>query len=253
MPGTVQSTLTNGVRTITLNRPERLNAIGGTLCADMIAAFEEAGRSNETKVIVLAGAGRSFCAGDDLKEFDQQSATPQSARAHIESIQKASRAILEVPQTVIAAVHGWAVGGGLEWMIDCDLAIAADDARFFFPEVQLGWNVTGGASALLPRIVGAQKARALVLFGEKFGAEEALAMGLLWKVVPRAQLNAEAQATAERIAAMPEGAVRDLKRLMQRTANLDAVAAMDVETEFAVRQMLDPAMRDRLAGYFKKS
>ena len=252
MPGTVLSTLSNGVRTITLNRPERLNAIGGTLCADMIAAFQEAARCDRTRVIVLTGAGRSFCAGDDLKEFDLQSTSAQSAREHIEAIQKASRAILEAPQMVVAAVHGWAAGGGLEWMIDCDLAILADDARFFFPEVQLGWNVTGGASAILPRLVGMQKARELILFGEKFGAAEAKAMGLAWKVVPRASLMAEAQAAGERIAALPQGAVRDLKRLLQRAATLDPVAAMAVETEFAVRQMLDPTMRERLAAHFKK-
>ncbi len=252
MANTVMSSFKAGVRTITLNRPERLNAIGGTLCADLIAAFEAAGNCPDTRAIVLTGAGRSFCAGDDLREFEQQSSSPQAARHHIEAIQSASRAILYSPHMVVGAIHGWAAGGGLEWMLNCDLTVMADDARCFFPEVALGWNVTGGASTILPRLVGLQKAREMILFGEKFGAEEAKALGIAWRVVPRTEMLALAQATGERIAALPRGAVGDLKQLLNRAAYCDVESAMAMETSYAVRQLLGPETRAQAAKFAKR-
>ena len=238
MPGEATSRLDGTVRTITLNRPGRLNAIGGTLCRDLIAAFKEAEFCPHTRAIVLTGAGRAFCAGDDLKEFEAQSRSPESAREHIEAIQAVSRAIVLGPHMVVGAIHGWAAGGGLEWLLDCDLVVMAESTKCFFPEVRLGMNVTGGASTILPKIVGLQKAREMILFGETFDAKEALRLGIAWKMVPDAELITTAYATAERIAALPKNAVRDLKQLMNRACHMDFESAMVLETENAVRQFL---------------
>jgi enoyl-CoA hydratase/carnithine racemase len=252
MPGTVLSTLVGGVRTITLNRPKSLNAINDELLVDFNAALKEAAACAETRVIVLTGEGRAFCAGEDLKAFEHHAASVGAARRHIEDIQAASRALLLGPHMVVGAIHGWAAGGGLEWVLDCDFIIMADTTRCFFPEIRLGMNVTGGASTILPRLVGLQKARELILLGETFDAHEAAKLGIAWKVVPETEVLATALGVAERIAVLPKGAVRDLKQLLNRACQMDLEAAMKLETEFCVRQFMDPETKTLTAAFAKK-
>ncbi len=249
MSQTVLSHLSGGVHTVSLNRPDRLNAINPALLADLKAALDTAAADPETKVIVLRGEGRAFCAGDDLKEFDQQVGTEAETRAYIESIQDITRAIVLGDKMVVGAVHGWAVGGGLEWMINCDLAILAEGTRCFFPEVSLGLFVTGGVSRLLPAMVGLAKAREMILFGERFDAGQALEMGLAWKVVPEAQLVAEAQGTARRIAALPGHAVGALTHVLARAPGRDLEAAMALETEATLRGFLAPETAEIIARF----
>ncbi|MBM3517298.1 MAG: enoyl-CoA hydratase/isomerase family protein [Alphaproteobacteria bacterium] len=239
----------HGVCTITLSRPHRLNAINHELLDGLSAALAEADADPETRVVVLHGAGRAFCAGDDLKEFGGQSATAAAARQHIERIQDITRALVCGDKVVVGAVHGWAVGGGLEWTINCDLTIMADDARCFFPEIPLGLFVTGGVTAILPRLAGLQRAKAAILLGERFDAHGALALGIAWKVVPGAALMAEAEAVAARIAALPARAVGDLKRIMNRAATLDFDAVLALETDATVRGFIDPAVAPRVAAF----
>ncbi|MGH7190784.1 MAG: enoyl-CoA hydratase/isomerase family protein [Acetobacteraceae bacterium] len=248
MPGTVRSeTATGGVRVITLDRPERLNAIVPELLGGLIAALEAAARDPAVGAIVLTGAGRAFCAGDDLKEFSAQSAGEATARAYVTRIQDVTRAIMLGRVPVIAAVRGWAVGGGLEWMLNCDFAIAAEGSRFFFPELAWGMFVTGGATALLPRLVGLGRARELIMLGERFEARAALAWGLVWKVVADEALMEEAVTLARRIAALPAEPVRALRKIL---AAPGLAAAMDAETEATVKAFLDPETA-RLVSRFR--
>ncbi|SEE69028.1 Enoyl-CoA hydratase/isomerase [Rhizobiales bacterium GAS191] len=165
--------LEGGVRLIALNRPHRLNAIVPELLDDLIEAIDHANADEATGAIVLTGAGRAFCAGDDLKEFASQVGEEPVTRAYIERIQDVTRAILFGDKPVIGAIRGWAVGGGLEWVINCDFAIAANETRFFFPEIGWGVFVTGGVTELLPRLVGLSKARELIMLGERFDADQA--------------------------------------------------------------------------------
>jgi enoyl-CoA hydratase/carnithine racemase len=237
----------DGVRVLTLNRPQRLNAINAELLEDLNAALDAAGRDDGIRAIVLTGAGRAFCAGDDLKEFEGQSGDAATTRAYAERIQDVTRAIIGGDKPVVGAIRGWAVGGGLEWVINCDFAVAAEGTRFFFPETTLGVFVTGGVTFLLPRIVGLQRTRELILLGERFDAAEALAWGLVWKVVPDSELLPTALATARRIAALPTGPVRDLRRILARNATLDECLA--AETEAAVRGFLDPETAKRVAKF----
>lgn len=238
----------DGVRVVTLNRPQRLNAIVPALLEELIAALQAADREPAVRAVVLTGAGRAFCAGDDLKEFGAQSADEATTRAYIERIQDVTRAIVLGDTPVIGAIRGWAVGGGLEWVINCDFAVAAEGTQFFFPEIGLGVFVTGGVTALLPRLVGLQRARELIMLGERFDAAQAHDWGLIWKVVPDAVLMPEALALARRIAGLPAGAVRDLKRILARRAG-DLEAAMAEETEATVRGFLDPETAKRVAAF----
>ena len=238
-----------GVRILTLNRPHRLNAIVPELLDDLIAALEAADRDPAIGAVVLTGAGRAFCSGDDLKEFGSQVANEASTRAYIERIQDVTRAVMLGDTPVVGAVRGWAVGGGLEWAINCDFAIAAEGTRFFFPEISLGVFVTGGVTELLPRLVGLQRARELIMLGERFDAAQAREWGLIWKVVRDGDLMAEALALARRIAALPPGPVRDLRRILARRSGGGLEAAMAAETEATVRGFLDPETADRIAGF----
>ena len=246
---TVLSDVTNGVCTLTLNRPQRLNAINADLIADLCRELAAAHADADVGAIVLRGAGRAFCAGDDLHEFPDQSLSEAVARGYLEALQEVTRRIVFGDKIVVGAVHGWAVGGGLEWAIDCDLLMMAEGTRCFFPEVRLGMIVTGGVTALLPRIVGLQRARGLILLGEQFDAAEARAMGLAWRVVAGDSLFDEAQAVAARIAALPARAVRDLKRVLNRACHAGVEVAIGLETEATVRAFVDPDTAARVAKF----
>ncbi|MCX7384337.1 MAG: enoyl-CoA hydratase/isomerase family protein [Alphaproteobacteria bacterium] len=248
MTGTVlRETLDGGIVRVTLNRPARLNAITPELLEDLIAATDAANADAATRCIVLTGAGRAFCSGDDLKEFESQASGEAETHAYVERIQDVTRALMHGRCPVVAAVRGWAVGGGLEWMINCDFAVASETARFFFSEVSWGLFVTGGVTALLPRLIGLQRTRALIMLGEKFTAAEALEWGLVYRVAADAALEAEALALARRIAALPPGPVAALRRALADRDWLDP--AMAAETAATVAGFLDPATAKRIAGF----
>lgn len=239
----------DGVRIVTLSRPHRLNAIVPELLDGLISELEAADRDPAIRAVVLTGAGRAFCSGDDLKEFGSQAKGEAATRAYIERIQDVTRAMVLGERPIIAAVRGWAAGGGLEWMINCDFVVAAEGTRFFFPELGLGVFVTGGVTELLPRLVGLQRARELIMLGERFDAAQAHAWGLVWKVVPDATLMPEALDLARRIAALPRGPVRDLRCILARRAGAGLEAAMAAETEATVRGFLDPETAKRVAAF----
>ncbi|MCB1471552.1 MAG: enoyl-CoA hydratase/isomerase family protein, partial [Rhodobiaceae bacterium] len=139
MSDTVISTsLGDGVAKISLNRPHRLNAILPELLDDLVAAFDDANADDGMRAIVLTGEGRAFCSGDDLKDFESQVSDEAGTTAYVERIQDVTRAMVYGAKPVVGAIRGWAVGGGLEWVINCDFAIAAQGTRFFFPEVSWG-------------------------------------------------------------------------------------------------------------------
>lgn len=198
----------DGVMALTLNRPHKLNAIDNGLARALLAAIESAARDAAVRVLLLRGAGRAFCAGRDL-------AAPPT-EDDLVLVQAVAQALVSLPQPVLAAVHGWTVGAGLEWMLDADVVLAAEGARFKLPEASLGVFVTGGLTATLPASVGLGRAKALMLLGEPFDAAQARDWGLVWRVVADAQLDTEAWQIAGRLAALqPEVAARFKKVLNQ--------------------------------------
>ncbi|MEZ5116483.1 MAG: enoyl-CoA hydratase/isomerase family protein [Candidatus Nanopelagicales bacterium] len=243
----VLSERSGAVRTITLNRPERLNAITPQLVDALVAALTEADGDPETRAVVLTGAGRAFCAGDDLKDLDAQVGDEEQVRAYVETIQDVTRALLGSRLVVVAAVRGWAVGGGLEWVLNCDLVVWGDRARGFFPELGLGLFPTGAATLLLPRLVGLPRAARLLLLGERIDAERAERWGLASEVVPEDEVPARAARIAEAVAGLPPGRVADLKHALVRAPYADPAAAMAWETEATVRGFLDPDTPGRAA------
>ena len=184
---------------VTLNRPRRLNAINGALLRELLASLDRAGRHDAVVAVVLTGAGRAFCAGEDLKETAAGKSRVQWA-AETEMLQQVQRSVMEMGKPLIAAVRGYAVGGGCEFAMSCDIRIAAEDAVFGFPETKLGMTLTTAGTKLLSQLVGLGKAKEMVLTGDFIDADEAQRIGLVNRVVPGASLMEEAMAMAGRIA-----------------------------------------------------
>jgi len=251
MSDIVLSELAEGVRTITLNRPDSLNAMNRLLIDAVADAFAEANADAATRAVIFTGAGRAFCAGDDLKEH-RHPGSEAEARDLVDAIQRVTREIVLGGKVVVGAINGWAVGGGFEWAINCDLPIWAKSARGFFPEVSWGLFVTGGVTTLLPALVGLNRARELLLLGERYEADSLHAMGLAWRVVEDARLMDEARTVAGRIADLPPRAVTDMKEVLLRAAfgSPEALTrALDLETDATVRGFLDPETTRRIASF----
>jgi enoyl-CoA hydratase/carnithine racemase len=246
---TVRSTLgDDGVRTVSLNRPERLNAMNRTLIDEVARAFDDANADPATRVIVFTGEGRAFCAGDDRRAHVHP-ANEAEARDLVEAIQRATRAIVFGEKPVVGAINGWAVGGGFEWAINCDFPIWAESAKGFFPEVSLNLFVTGAVAALLPALVGLNKAREMLFLGERYEASALLDLGVAWKVVPDDRLMDEALAVATRLSGLPPLSVRAMKRVLNRCAAGDLEAALRLETDATVAGFLDPETTERLKSF----
>ncbi|MDP2293211.1 MAG: enoyl-CoA hydratase/isomerase family protein [Actinomycetota bacterium] len=228
-----------GIRTITLNRPDRLNAMNRQLIDDLATALDDANADDATAVIVLTGAGRAFCAGDDRRDHVHP-ADEAEARELVDAIQRATHALVFGAKPVVGAINGWAVGGGFEWAINCDFPIWAESARGFFPEVSLNLFVTGAVTSLLPALVGLNTAREMLFLGERYEAPALLRMGVAWRVVPDDQLLAEAGRVAAQLAALPPLAVRAMKRTLNQTAMTDMRAALALETQATVDGFMDP-------------
>src|ERR1700753_2255917 len=227
----VEYELADAVAWIHLNRPERLNAVVPELTAGLVAALTRA-MQDGARVIVLAGRGRAFCSGHDLKEL----LPPEhvlATRLRVEQIQDGTRSIRRFPGPVIAAVHGYALGAGCEFALGCDLVVAAEDAQFGFPEVSVGLSVTGGISRLLPLLVGPVRAKELLLLGERFGAARALDWGLVNRVAAAGQHEQAAAEIAARLRDQPARALALAKQALDRGAESALEEAMAAEVDFA--------------------
>jgi enoyl-CoA hydratase/carnithine racemase len=234
---------------VTLNRPERLNAISGDLLAAFAAALNASLADAQTAAVVLTGAGRAFCSGDDLKEFDRQTASDTAIRVHIAAIQDITRTMLGSDKPIVGAVHGYAVGGGFEWLLNCDLVVAADDLVAFFPEMDWGQFVTGGVTHLLPLAVGYQRAMELLLLGERQSAERLAQLGLVNLVVPRGKLDATAMEVAAKVAEKSRFSVGRLKRLINQDLGAQLWRAVELEEAATIEAFHRPDVAERVARF----
>lgn len=204
------------VATLTLDRPDVLNALSVELLDELVDACEALRHRDEVRVVVLRGAGQAFSAGADLATFEQRLQDGPASRAAADAGDRAALAIEALPQVTIAQIHGRCIGGGVVLAIACDLRMAAADTRFSIPEVDLGIPLAWGGIPRLLREVPPAVVRDLVLTCREFGADEAATHGLLSRVVPAGDLDAEVAAVAADLAAKARLPVR---------ATLDAVAA----------------------------
>ena len=230
-----------GVCVITLNRPARLNAINPPLLDALNAALARANADERIGAIVLTGAGRAFCAGDDL--IDQRSmldADDATIAGFVDAIQQVTRHLMFGDTPVVAAVRGWAVGGAFSWPINCDFSVWSDDARGFFPEMKLGLYPSGAVTFLLPLQVGPAIAREMLYTSRKYGAAKLLDCGLANEVVPGDKLLDAAIARAQALAALPAPARRALKRGLVDPHRTAIEAALEAEAATVAATMRDP-------------
>jgi enoyl-CoA hydratase/carnithine racemase len=207
---------TNGVLTVTFNRPERLNAFRRSEYLRLHALIGELEAEPAVRVVVLTGSGRGFCAGEDLKELERggEEADLAITRENVLVLQDITRRIVRSSRVYVAAVNGVAAGFGAELACACDLRIAADGARFLFPEVRRGLFITNGISYILPRLVGAGWARTLLLTGDPVDADTARQIGLVTERCPDAALATRAQEVAAALASRAPTALRLTKRIL---------------------------------------
>ena len=230
-----------GVCVITLNRPARLNAINPALLDGLNAALSRANTDERIGAIVLTGAGRAFCAGDDLVDQRAMLDADEAAIAgFVDAIQQVTRHIVFSDTPVVAAVRGWAVGGAFSWPVNCDFSVWSDDARGFFPELKIGLYPSGAVTFLLPFQVGPALAREMLYTSRKYSAAELLACGLASEVVPGDRLLDAAIARAQAVAALPAPARRTLKRGLVEPHRAAIEAALDAEAAAVVATMRDP-------------
>jgi enoyl-CoA hydratase/carnithine racemase len=229
----------DGVRTITLNRPEARNAFDTALYAATGSAIDSAEADDTVRVAILTGAGKGFSAGQDLKEMAQIG--PSTASSATESEEHGFRAFIDAierfTKPLIAAVHGAAVGIGTTMLPYCDLVLVADDARLRLPFVPLGVVPEAGSSYTIPAIIGRQRASYLLLTGEWLDAAGAVDAGLALRCVARAELLDEAHAIARRLAELSPASLAATKRLV-RAGWIDAAQAARVREEAVFATLL---------------
>jgi enoyl-CoA hydratase len=218
------------VVTVTLNRPEQMNAMNTAMGEDLLACFDGFQRDRDVRAVVFTGAGdRAFCSGGDLKERNEM--TDEVWRAQHVIFEQAAFRVLRCPVPVIAAVEGWALAGGCELAILSDFIVAGDTAVFGVPETTLGLFPGIGGTQLLPRILGAPLAKELIFTGRRMKADEAKATGLVNHLVPKGQARARALEIATTIAANGPVAVRQAKKAIAYGSETDLDTALILAIE----------------------
>jgi 2-(1,2-epoxy-1,2-dihydrophenyl)acetyl-CoA isomerase len=238
MTETVRYDVAGPVATITLNRPERLNAMTTELIEGVLDRLQQAAADEAVRVVVLTGAGRGFCAGGDLNETGGWIADPdrpeQDAVAELKHFHQVTTLLHEMPKPTIAAVNGPCAGAGLSWACACDLRIAAQSAVFRTAFLSAGLTGDFGGTWTLTRLIGGARARHLYLLNEKIDAATAATFGLVGEVVPDADLAGRVAAVAAGLAAAPAEVIAGIKQNLNEALDTDLQGMLDAE---AVRQV----------------
>ncbi|RKT70638.1 2-(1,2-epoxy-1,2-dihydrophenyl)acetyl-CoA isomerase [Saccharothrix variisporea] len=242
----------DGVRTFTLNRPESYNSFTVALKEQLLAAVQETAADPSVRAVVLTGAGKAFCAGQDLKEHIALLEAGDPAPLHTveQHYNPLVKAIVGMPKPVIAAVNGMAAGAGASLAYASDLRVAAASAKFLMAFANVGLTADSGASWTLPRLIGHGRAMEMMLLAQPVGAEEALRIGMVNQVVPDGEALSTAQALARKLAAGPTTAYAKIKEAMAFTGEL--AAALDVEARTQAEAGATADHREAVAAFVEK-
>ena len=243
-----------GVLSITLNRPEKLNALNPEMHGLLRVAFQRAADESSIRAVVLTGAGRGFCTGQDLAERDVSPGAPPidlavSLGSHYNPLVRRMRAL---PKPIVCAVNGVAAGAGANLALACDIVIAARSASFVQAFSRLGLVPDAGGSYFLPRLVGTARAMGLALLAEKLDAEQAAHWGLIWKAVDDAELPGAARTVAQKLAAGPTKGYGLLKRAMYASPGNLLDAQLDLERDLQREAGLTDDYREGVTAFKEK-
>lgn len=240
-----------GVATLTINRPQALNALNFETLQELKVYFTRVQTDPETKVVIITGAGeKAFVAGGDLSGMAPLD--PMEARASAQLAQQVLNLIEQGTRPVIAAINGYALGGGCELAMACDIRIIAENARFGQPEVNLGIIPGWGGTQRLPRLVGKGKALEMLLTGDMIDAAEALRIGLANRVVPSDRLLAEARAMAAKIAAKGQVAVRLCKEAVANGLEMESLRAARYEADLFALCFATEDQKEGMRAFLEK-
>lgn len=243
----IQTSCREGIYTITLNRPDKLNAFTGTMREDLLEALHGSNSEPDTRVVVITGAGRAFCAGGDIDFMNglREKNDTEGLRALLDAGGRVVTAIADLPFPVIASVNGVAAGAGCNLALACDIRIASDRAKFSESFVRIGLHPDWGGTWLLPRLVGPSRAMELLVTGRMVEADEALRIGLVDRVVPGDDLELQTMELARSIAAGPPVAIRGIKRALRQSAESTLQAQLELE---AANQLEAFSSQDAVEG-----
>ncbi|MSP50532.1 MAG: 2-(1,2-epoxy-1,2-dihydrophenyl)acetyl-CoA isomerase [Alphaproteobacteria bacterium] len=243
-----------GVATLTLNRPESLNALTGAMHGELRAALARAAGDPEVRCLVLTGAGRGFCSGADLTDSSVIAAggVPDLAKTLETTYNPLIRALRDLPKPIVAAVNGVAAGAGANIALSCDLVLAARSALFIQAFCKIGLIPDAGGTWLLPRHVGRARAAGLALLGDKLPAEQAEAWGLIWKVVDDDKLADEAAKLAGHLATQPTTALGLIKKALAGAETNTLDAQLDLERDLQTIAGRTDDFREGVAAFREK-
>jgi 2-(1,2-epoxy-1,2-dihydrophenyl)acetyl-CoA isomerase len=248
----IDRTTTGAVATITLNRPDKLNAFTDTMREDLLDALRACEADGDVRVVVITGAGRAFCAGGDVEYMSglQKNGDTGAFRKLLDAGRDIVLQIAAMPQPVIAAVNGVAAGAGCNLALACDYRIAAAGAKLSQSFVRIGMHPDWGGTWLLPRLVGRSRAMEILLSGRMVDAAEALALGMIDRIAD--DLAAETESLARTFAAAPPLAVAGIKRALTMSETNDLRAQLELESEHQLRCFASADAAEGMAAFFEK-
>ncbi|HEX3012426.1 MAG TPA: enoyl-CoA hydratase-related protein [Syntrophomonadaceae bacterium] len=226
---TILLTKQDGIATVQLNRPQVMNAINGELLVETAAALDEIARDDEVRVLVVKGSDKVFAAGADIRDFVDFN--PLDAHNYLDQVQITMNKMAGLSKPSIASISGFALGGGCELAMACDIRIAGDSARFGLPEISLGIFPGGGGTQRLAKLVGAGKAKELILTGDILDGNTALQIGLINILVPQADLDEQTRKLAKKLSYKPPLALRMAKELVNLSFDVDMTTGLMMEKE----------------------
>lgn len=249
----VRYEVADGVATITLDRPDALNALTVELKVELLEAVRRASADDDVRAVLLTGAGRAFCVGQDLKEHvDALDAGDRDLTTVTDHYNPLIEAITELPKPVVAAVNGPAAGAGASLAFACDIRIAADNASFLMAFAKVGLGPDSGASWTLPRLIGRGAAATLLMLAEPLPAAQALDAGMLTAVVPAGELIAAATEVAKKLAAGPTAAFAAIKETLAFSATHSLAESLAMEAKAQARCGHTEDHRNAVAAFIEK-
>jgi 2-(1,2-epoxy-1,2-dihydrophenyl)acetyl-CoA isomerase len=254
MSSTILQETRDGVAELTLSRPDVLNSFTMPMAKELQSAIASAADDDSVRAVLITGAGRAFCAGQDLAEAVPPDGSPGPP---IEEIVRTSynplvRAIRQLEKPVVCAVNGVAAGAGANLAFACDIVLAADNASFIQAFSKIGLIPDTGGTFVLPRLVGLARATALTFLGDKLSAEQAREMGLIWRVVPRDQLMDEARALARQLATQPTRGFALTKRAFNAAMTNDLDAQLELEGKLQAEAAATQDFSEGVAAFMEK-
>ncbi|MCH2490518.1 MAG: 2-(1,2-epoxy-1,2-dihydrophenyl)acetyl-CoA isomerase PaaG [Flavobacteriales bacterium] len=252
MSRSIEKNINNGVATLTLNRPETFNSFNREMALLLQEALKACEKDSDIRAIVLVGNGKAFCAGQDLKEVTTPDLNPGFKKILEEHYNPIIKQIRTIEKPIIAAVNGVAAGAGANIALACDIVLASEKASFIQAFSKIGLVPDSGGTFFLPRIIGFQKASALMMLGDKVTAHEAEQLGMVYKVIASEEFMETVQTLATTVAQMPTKALGLTKRLMNASMTNDLSAQLAMESKMQIESAQSEDYQEGVNAFVEK-